>query len=94
MSNLDRHNIYQQAIERWGVDAQVDQLIEELAELIVAVNHARRSGYVAQDYDHVIEELADVEIMLEQMRYVFESDKIDQVKTSKVLRLRDRLRKV
>jgi hypothetical protein len=59
----------------------------------VAINHARRGGYVAQYYDHLVEELADVEIMLEQMRLLFGPDQIDRVKLQKVLRLKDRLQK-
>lgn len=70
MPKIDRRNVYQQAIERWGIDSQVNQLIEECAELIVALNHARRVSWDGAPADHVVEELADVEIMLEQMRMI------------------------
>lgn len=91
MPKIDRRNVYQQAIERWGIDSQVNQLIEECAELIVALNHARRVSWDGAPADHVVEELADVEIMLEQMRMIFDADRIDQVKLQKVLRLRNRI---
>jgi NTP pyrophosphatase (non-canonical NTP hydrolase) len=93
MSNLTRRDIYQQAIDEWGFDSQVDMLIEEAAELIVAVNHARRACWAAPLRDQVIEELADVEIMLEQMRMAFGPDEVDRVKLRKVLRLKERLQK-
>lgn len=48
------------AVERWGLAPQLDQLVEESAELIVAVNHWRR-GRV--ELGEVIEELADVVVV-------------------------------
>ena len=46
----------------YGIDIQTLKLIEELSELIRAL--------CRQDYDNIIEELADVEIMLEQVKYL------------------------
>ena len=56
------------AVEKWGVDAQMDMLTEECGELIVATNHYRR-GRIS--VDKFLEEVADVEILLEQMRHIF-----------------------
>ena len=61
----------QTALDKWGADAQTDQTIEECAELIVALNkHVKRTP---QDgtLDNVMDEIADVEMMLAQMRLVF-----------------------
>jgi NTP pyrophosphatase (non-canonical NTP hydrolase) len=91
MKKLQRHNIYRQAIEKWGCESQIDMLVEECAELIVAVNHARRGQWVGQVIHDLINELADVEIMLEQMRQLFDEDEIDRVKVGKVLRLKNRI---
>lgn len=55
---------------------QIGQAAEELAELIVALHHYERvynSGLDAstrQTYTHVAEEIADVEIMLEQIKHI------------------------
>lgn len=55
---------------------QIGQATEELAELIVALHHYERvynSGLDAstrQAYMHVAEEIADVEIMLEQIKHI------------------------
>ena len=46
----------------YGIDVQTRNLIEELSELIRAL--------CRQDYDNIVEELADVEIMLEQVKYL------------------------
>lgn len=46
----------------YGINVQTLKLIEELSELIRAL--------CRQDYDNIIEELADVEIMLEQVKYL------------------------
>ena len=55
---------------------QIGQAAEELAELIVALHHYERvynSGLDAstrQAYIHVAEEIADVEIMLEEIKHI------------------------
>ena len=64
---LVSRDILQAAINKWGNEAQLDQMIEECAELIVAINHLRRKK---SDLLPVLEELADVEIMLEQMSII------------------------
>jgi len=40
---------------------------------------------------HVCEEIADVEIMIEQLRYIFDVDLIDQFKSEKLERLEKRI---
>lgn len=62
----------------YGYEAQSNQLVEECAELIQAVNKYRRveTGLgqpVAEDKkaiarDNLVEEIADVELMLEQIK--------------------------
>ncbi|MBE9509346.1 MAG: hypothetical protein IMY71_00585 [Bacteroidetes bacterium] len=66
----------------------MDMLVEECSELIQALqkfNH--RHG----NPDNVVEELADVEIMCEQMRLIFNPVRIDEVKKLKLERLKKRL---
>ena len=43
-------NIYQDAIDEWGEVAQFDQLIEEMAELTVALSKVKRL-----DYDNMLD---------------------------------------
>jgi len=58
----------QTALEKWGLDAQCDQCVEECAELIVVLQkYVKRSPKTAT-IEEVIDEIADVEMMLAQMR--------------------------
>jgi NTP pyrophosphatase (non-canonical NTP hydrolase) len=62
------------ALENWGLSAQVDQVVEECAELVIALHkHVKRSPKPGT-LDNVIDELADVEIMVAQMRVAFGID--------------------
>lgn len=64
--------MYQKAIEAFGVDNQLFQLDEEMAELIKAVNKWRRNQRPGNEafVDGVAEEIADVEIMLDQLKII------------------------
>jgi NTP pyrophosphatase (non-canonical NTP hydrolase) len=58
----------QTALNQWGLHAQVGQTVEECAELIVAlqkyINRTPKPGMV----ENILDEIADVEMMLAQMR--------------------------
>ena len=81
----------------YGADRQLNQLIEECGELIQAVNKWKRFYFfneVAWNPIHsVMEEIADVEIMLEQIRCLLNlsEETIDEIKISKVKRERNRI---
>lgn len=79
-------DIYRDAVEAWGFGPQVDMMIEECGELIVALSHWKRGRA-----HNIPEELADVEIMLDQMRYIFGEGAVDKQKARKLLRLRSRI---
>ena len=56
-------NIHQQALTKFGEQKQKDMLIEEMAELMQALQKERRG------LEHNIsEEIADVQIMLDQIK--------------------------
>lgn len=75
-------NIYEEAVSKFGAESQIEKMIEECAELIFALQKRKRGGK-----SNVPEELADVEIMCEQMRIVFGPMKIDSIKKMKISRL-------
>jgi len=62
---MEKEEIYNEAWRLWGVDTQIDILIEEMAELMHAILKARRHG--ATWSPAVLEEIADVTICLEQV---------------------------
>lgn len=83
-------NIYEQAVAEWGIEAQIDMLKEECAEVILSICHMRRGRCGTRA---MIEEMVDVEIMLEQMRTVFPLDVWAEIKEKKLLRLAETLKK-
>ena len=56
------------ALEHYGEDEQMIQAHEELAELIVAISHKRRHRIKMSS---VIKEVADVEIMIGQLKLLY-----------------------
>ena len=85
LTEEQRLNVYQKATQLWGLVAQYDQCVEEMGELIVAINKYKRK-VLYKEYqgdskiiDNLVEEIADVSICLEQMRYFFKDYNIDDV---------------
>jgi hypothetical protein len=78
--------IYESALSLWGEEAQLKMAIEEMAELIVKLVKLGRFKN-GSEISQVIEEIADVEIMMAQLRLIFGGDSIDEVKKRKLARL-------
>lgn len=94
MSSSRIRAIFAAAQERWGVPAQIDITIEEMAELIQALVKHRRNAigcFSLENSAHVVEEIADVLVMVSQLRFIFGSDLVDAVVQQKIERLADRL---
>lgn len=64
------------------------QLVEECGELIVARNHLKRNRISVSEF---ISEVADVEIMISQMRVLFGDRIIDLAIDEKLTRLAGKL---
>lgn len=93
--DLDREKVYIKALETYGEEAQINMVFEEMAELQKALCKHLRKPYPKdiEIYSNIAEEIADVEIMLEQMKLLFEIETIvDQFKTIKVDRLKEKLK--
>lgn len=87
MDQAARNKLYESAVKKWGQDAQMMQLIEEMSELTTAIMHRRR---VVGTEDSVLEEMADVEVMLEQAKLIINRPQdFNRYKNSKLLRLKD-----
>ncbi|WP_315080801.1 hypothetical protein [uncultured Clostridium sp.] len=82
-----KYDVYKKAIAEYGEYGQLDIVIEEMAELTQAISKFKRGKI-----HNVEEEVADVEIMLEQMKLIFDSNKIEGIKQEKILRLEQRLK--
>lgn len=85
----------------YGWEEQRAQLVEEMAELIVALNKDRRTNGAGEAYlkkhaaavSNVKEEIADVEIMLAQIKYLMSIDQqeLDEIKAFKLDRTLDQI---
>ena len=74
----------------YGLESQLDQTTEECGELIAVINKFKRDG----DVEHLIEERADVEIMLDQLKYLLKcEDSIHDIKEYKINRQLKRIDK-
>lgn len=86
--------ILKSAIDKWGTDIQALMLIEEMSELTKALIKYWRNQEINL-FDHIAEEVADVEIMLAQLKIIFEGMAIDtavkEYKQIKLMRLEQRL---
>jgi len=73
---MEEKELYERALKKWGIEAQVSMAIEEMAELTVELCHSlRQNKFVAPT--KVLEELADVQIMVEQLTLIFSSEIFD-----------------
>ena len=80
-----KNELYQAALDRWGVDAQLDQAVEECSELIKAICKYKRDPYSENAIAGIREEAADVSIMLEQLALI--TGPFDEEKSKKLEKL-------
>lgn len=70
------------ALLAFGAERQIKKCVEELNELSVALLHNEGGK---DTVDHVAEEIADVEIMLQQMILLLDcQDRVDKYRTKKL----------
>lgn len=63
--------ILEQAVDAYGAGPQIDMMIEEMSELTKALCKYRRKP-AEETFADVLEEMADVQIMLNQMVLIFD----------------------
>lgn len=81
--------ICKRAVEVFGNDTQILMYFEEAGELAQAISKYKR-GFGKKD--NIAEEIADVEIMLEQLKYVYKCHhSVDEIKQKKLMRLSTRI---
>lgn len=87
---MDKKEIYKMAIETWGEDSQMRVAQEEAAELIKAISKWFRNIDIG---DNLEEEVADVEIMIEQLKIMLDRELINKKKQEKLKRLKKKITK-
>ena len=82
-------NIFLTAINHFGHKHQIAHAIQELSELIVELSHHLEGR---NNTPNILEEIADVENMLAQMRIIFDQGgNVDTIKENKMQRLKKRM---
>lgn len=85
-------------VDTYGADAQLEQVIEECSELILAIQKYKRNIGKCQTIEqqdglrkNVIDEVADVTIMMRQCNFIFSPEEITTAISYKVHRQKQRL---
>lgn len=105
MNQEEYQNNIMEIANHYGYDSQSRQLIEEMAELTVAINKLWRvekfcdrkdimdvKGFSYPEIKEIIGEIADVEIMLSQIKYFMNcNNEVEQEKERKILRQLERM---
>ena len=80
---------YTDALNLWGEDFQKSMFHEEIGEVLTAISHNKRGRC---GNDAVLEELADLQIMLNQMVILYGTDEeFKTVLNAKLTRLVERI---
>ena len=98
--NKQERAVLKAAIDKYGNDSQLAVAQEECAELIQAISKLKRAGNsdhpgraAKAALNHLMEEHADVQIMLDQIRIMFPSKAYDTIRAQKIARLQKRMEK-
>ena len=86
---MEKSNIefYQKCVDVWGVDAQIKMCIEEMSELTKEFCKYYRKGEMNCEQeikDHICEEIADVQNMIDQMQMIFGIEKVEEIRKIKI----------
>lgn len=94
MTTEERRALLDRAITTYGASAQMDMAVEEMAELMTKalckIKRAQAGCEVTAAIGNVIEEMADVQIMLDQLRIIFHRS-TEEIEEAKLERLKNRL---
>ena len=86
---MNELSVFQRAIATWGEDAQMKMVLEEMSELQKEICKLWRGK---DNRDAIAEEVADVEIMLDQLKLMLDIPyEVEQHRQNKLQRLRERL---
>lgn len=92
---MTEQEIYQKAMAKFGNENQVIKTIEELSELqkalckmILYCNNEIIEMRIVELEKNILEEMADVEIMVNQLKFIFGStETFESIKQAKLKRL-------
>ncbi len=80
-------NIYKRILDFYGMDNQIIKAIEEMSELTKEL--CKTTIYPGDKVGEIMEEIADVEIMLSQLKIMFDChEEVEEWKIKKLDRVR------
>ena len=90
MLDWEKQNI--ENAEHYGYEPQSNMLVEEMAELTQDLSKYRRNNS-EKNFDNIVEEIADVEVMLHQIKHLLGINPkyVEQIKIGKVNRTKERI---
>ena len=93
---MDKKEIYKKTISKYGAELQALVAIEEMSELIKAIIKIKRKIAKDENFlgerENLIEEIADVEIMIEQLKLIHHCELgVEKIKEKKLKRLLENL---
>ena len=77
--NKRQIKVLESSTKTFGVDKQLEMVVEECAELILAIQKYKRNPTEHVLYTMILQETADVEIMINQIRLIFGKVIFDRV---------------
>lgn len=92
MTKLPVYKLYRKAWIKWGAFSQLDMVMEECAELIKAVSKFKRCSTRVEAAEREVQllgEAADVQIMIEQLRTMYDDEVFKRIKKEKLERLEE-----
>lgn len=84
---IDIDPIAEKAIEFFGKEKQIAKALEELGELIAAIS----KSYNHENNLNIIDEIADVQIMIRQLRSIYGKSQVDGRIEFKMNRLMEKI---
>lgn len=78
--------VFEKALHKWGADVQASMTMGECGELIASLNRYFVQGRMGER-EAVIDEIADVKIMIEQMTRIFGVEEVETARIRKLARL-------
>ena len=83
---MNNEYLYQKAIDKWGEKSQIMIAIEEAGELITVLAKYGRNINGSTKID-VVNEIADMKIMIEQLELIFDEELVEEAYIVKTMRL-------
>ena len=87
-------DLYERNIQYHGIEQETTIAMEECSELIKAISKCKRYGFVDKHRDNLIEEIADVLIVINELQLIYDisNDDIENIKKYKIDRMDYRIK--